>query len=217
MDHVVNWVLQFDAGDYGIACRVLENLNVLGHEDLERALDVAYSRLCRLANERGTSISGTNTLFAGIGEAGKSGSMIAYHFRLSNEEVSEDNFFDDSNIQEKLEGGSIKNIVLLDDIVGSGLQSSREIEKITQKVLPLGVENIFLLTVCGMKEGLIKVEKDSKAYAFSAMNTKQSTQCCHLTLNSMRESRTTKESWLGIDLSNMENDCILPGLWDSVA
>jgi hypothetical protein len=167
LDDVMNWVLQFDSDDYDLAIRVIRNLNVIGHDDLSSALLVAYSKLMRKAIEKDARITNKNTLFAGIGDAGKSGSMMSYHFRIINEGISEENFLDDETI-EYLEQGLVENIVLVDDVISTGYQASKEIEKLTAKVTPLGVKNIFVLAACGMKEGIQKVEEETKAYTFSA-------------------------------------------------
>ncbi|MDW3649988.1 MAG: phosphoribosyltransferase [Bacteroidia bacterium] len=165
-NNVIKWILQFDTEDFEIPLRIIKYLNVVGYDDLNNALTVAYSKLERMANEKGTKITNKNTLFAGIGDGGKSGAMISYNFRLTNE-LSEENFLDDESII-FIEEGRIENIVLVDDIVGTGNQAVKEINKLAESVIPLGVKNIFLLTAIGMKEGIRKVEKETSAFIFSA-------------------------------------------------
>jgi len=164
-DDVVRWVLQFDSEDYDLAIRIIEHINFLNFGDIKNALSIAYSKLIRKSIEKGTKITHRNTLFAGLGDNGKSGSMISYHFRVINE-LSEENFNDN---EELIETGDIENIVLIDDILSTGFQATKEIISLTEKVTPFGVKNIFLLTVCGMKNGIIKVEEETKAYTFSAI------------------------------------------------
>lgn len=158
--------MQFDSDDFDLAIRILRNLNVIGHDDLTRALTVAYSKLARKAIEVDTKITNVNTLFAGMGEDGKSGAMISYNFRL-NSDISEENFLDDDSIRH-LEQGRIENIVLLDDVISTGNQAIKEIQKVTEKLTPFGVKNIFILTACGMREAIQKVQEETKAYTFSA-------------------------------------------------
>jgi hypothetical protein len=165
-DHVLKWLMQFDSEDLDIGIRVVRNLNVIGFEDLNTALSIAYSKLERMAIDKGTKISSRNTLFAGIGDGAKSGAMIGYNFRLINE-IPEDNFIDDESIQ-YLEQGMIDNVVLIDDIVGTGDQALKEIKALTDKITPFGVKNIFLLTAVGMKDGIDKIAEKTKAYVFSA-------------------------------------------------
>lgn len=165
-DEVIKWVLQFDTEDFDLAFRVLKNLNVIGFENLNNALLVAYSKLERMAADKSTRINSKNTLFAGIGDAGKSGAMISYNFRLINE-LSEENFLDDKSISH-LQKGRIENIVLVDDIISTGSQAAGEIRKLMESVLPLGVKNIFLLTAVGMKDGIKKISDETNAHIFSA-------------------------------------------------
>lgn len=163
-EEVVNWILQFDSDDYDLAIRVIENINFLNYSNVKSALNIAYSKLARKAIERNTKIDVKNTLFAGLGDFGKSGSMMSYNFRIINE-LSEENFLENEDL---ISSGKIENIVLIDDILSTGNQSLKEIEKLTIKVTPYGVKNIFLLTVCGMKNGIAKIDEETKAYSFSA-------------------------------------------------
>lgn len=166
INHVLNWLMQFDSDDVDLGVRIIRNLNVIGFEDLNTALTIAYSKLERMAIDKGTKISSRNTLFAGIGDSAKSGAMIGYSFRIINE-LAEDNFMDDESMN-YLEAGMIDNIVLVDDIVGTGRQATEEIKILTQTLTPLGVKNIFLLTAVGMQEGIKSISNNTKAHVFSA-------------------------------------------------
>ncbi len=165
LDDVIKWILQFDSEDYDLAIRIIEHINFLNFSDIKNALAIAYSKLIRKSIDKGTKITHANTLFAGIGENGKSGSMISYHFRVINE-LSEENFSDNDEL---IEAGKVENIVLIDDVISTGQQASKEIKRLTEKVTPFGVKNIFLLTVCGMKDAIVKIEDETKAYTFSAI------------------------------------------------
>jgi len=163
---VVKWMMQFDNNDFDLAFRIIKNLNVIGYEELKNALSIAYSKLERKSIDKNTKINSKNTLFAGIGDGGKSGAMIGYNFRIINE-LSEENFMDEDSLIH-LEEGRIDNIVLVDDIISTGNQAIKEIQKLTESLVPLGVKNIFLLTAIGMKDGIKKVEEETGAYVFSA-------------------------------------------------
>ncbi|WP_238917316.1 phosphoribosyltransferase [Clostridium sp. YIM B02555] len=164
---VIKWILQFDPSDYDLAIRIIRNLNVIGHEDIKSALSVAYSKLIRKSIERGAHINNKNTLFAGLGDSGKSGSMISYNFRIINE-LSEENFQENEITKKYIEDGFIENIVLVDDIISTGHQATTSINELKERVIPYGVKNIFLLTICGFTEGLEKVSKEANIYTFSA-------------------------------------------------
>ncbi|MES5100051.1 hypothetical protein ABUK73_17635 [Agrobacterium sp. BA1120] len=163
---VINWILQFDEPDFDLALRVIRNLNVIGQKDIDRGLRVAFSKLSRKAIEKGARITSRNTLFAAMGDVGKSGAMISYHFRM-NAEVSEENFLSPDTI-DYIRQGKIENIVLIDDIIGTGHQATKEINSVATELIPLGVKNIFVLTVCGMREAIVEIEENTKAFTFSA-------------------------------------------------
>lgn len=165
-DHVLKWLMQFDTEDIDLGVRVLKHLNVVGFEDLNTSLSIAYSKLERVAIDKDSKISSRNTLFAGIGDGAKSGAMIGYNFRIANE-LPEDNFLTDDSLIH-LESGLIENIVLVDDVIGTGDQATKEIKALTEKVTPFGVKNIFLLTAVGMTDGIKSIITETKAHVFSA-------------------------------------------------
>lgn len=166
VDDVLKWVLQFDDADVGLAMRVIRNLNVVGQRDIDRGLQIAFSKLVRKAVEKGSRITGINTLYAAMGDVGKSGAMIGYHLRR-NSSISEENFLNEDTLVHVTEG-RVDNIVLLDDVIGTGNQATEAIEELTEVVLPLGVKNIFVLSVCGMRGAIEEIEEKTKAYTFSA-------------------------------------------------
>jgi hypothetical protein len=166
LDDVIKWVLQFDEGDFGLALRVVQNLNVVGQRDIDRGLQIAFSKLVRKAVEKNSRITGQNTMYASMGEVGKSGAMIGYHLRM-NASISEENFLGPESFHH-IEAGRVENLVLLDDVIGTGHQATKEIEKLAESVLPLGVKNIFVLSVCGMKNAIEEIEEKTKAFTFSA-------------------------------------------------
>ena len=167
VDEVMAWVLQFERSDYDLALRVLKNLNVIGADDLNVALNVAYSKLLRHALEKGNKISNENTLYMPIGIDGKSGAMIAYNFRLING-LSSAYFFSKDTLQ-FIKTGKINNLVLLDDIIATGDQSSEQLKATAEKARTLGIQNIYLLTAIGYRAGIEKLKETEVADVFSAI------------------------------------------------
>lgn len=177
VDQLVNWILQFDPDDHDLAIRLLRHLNVLGPNDIRSGLQIAYARLKRRAKDRETEISHRNTMFFAVGDAGKSGAMIAYEFRLANE-LPESNFSAE-NSSEYLKEGLVKNIVLVDDVIGTGKSAIRAATSIKEEATPLGVENVFILSVCGFDGALTKVSEETGADTFAAYTYgKQDTVSC---------------------------------------
>lgn len=164
---VFTWLLQFDSTDYDLAIRIINNLNVIGADELNSALAISYSKLLRHANERGVKISKENTIYIPFGSAGKSGAMIAYNFRLINGLNSA--YFLSKDTIGLIKEGQIKNLVLIDDIIASGDQSSGQVKEIAEKALSLGISNIFVITAFGFKEGISKVSETELIDVFSAI------------------------------------------------
>jgi len=165
-EHVIRWILQFDSSDFDIAMRILKHLIVLGNKEINHGLEIANSKLNRKAREMGSSITVNNTIFAGIGDGGKSGWMIAYHFRMVNS-IPEFSFLSEE-ILDMAGDLEIENLVMIDDFIGSGDQATKEIKAIKTKVMPLGIKNFFMLSVAGMSEGVRKIESDIGVPTFCA-------------------------------------------------
>lgn len=164
---VMKWLLQFESDYYDLAIRVLKNLNVIGSDDLNSALSVAYSKLKRHAREMGNTISKDNTLYMPIGNDGKSGAMIAYNFRMINGLNSA--YFLSKDTLDRVKEGKINNLVLIDDIIATGEQSSKQLKEIADKARQLGIQNIYLMTAFGFKEGIEKLRETQVADVFSAI------------------------------------------------
>ncbi|WP_088550014.1 phosphoribosyltransferase-like protein [Paenibacillus aquistagni] len=167
IDNVVQWMLQFEPEDHDLPFRVIKNLNVLSFEEVNTALEIAFSKLNQRAAKSSNKITHKNTLFAGVGPAAKSGSMISYHFRVIND-ISEDNFIDSSTIH-LIKNKDVKNIVLVDDVIASGDTVIKEINRLTELVVPLNPEiKIFVLSICGFRKAVERINEESAAHAFCA-------------------------------------------------
>jgi|GEM_PF-3387093 len=167
LTEVMSWILQFESDHYDLALRVIYNLNVIGPDDLNVALSVAYSKLLRHAKEAGNRISKENTLYMPIGSDGKSGAMIAYNFRTIND-LSSSYFMSSENL-ELVKSGTIHNLVLVDDIIASGDQSSKELVKVADKARIMGIKNVYLVTAFGFKDGIDRIRNTQVADVFSAV------------------------------------------------
>lgn len=168
LDRAIRWVLQFEAEDYSLAVRILENLDVLGSTDIRAALEVAHAKLLRKMAEKGTPLKGTNTLFAGIGNAAKSGALISYHYRTV-VEIPEDDFLS-LDEEKELDLSKIENIVFVDDFIGTGKMISKEIKKIAEEVYALsGTRKIFILAVAGYEDGIQHIIDETGASVVCAL------------------------------------------------
>lgn len=168
LDHAVKWVMQFDSDDYLLAVRVLENLHVLGLGDIRSTLEVAHTKLLRSAAGKGVPIKRNNTLYAGIGSAAKSGSLIAYHYRIA-AEIPEDDFLSGDD-EQNLDLRQIENIVLVDDVIGTGKTVTSEVTHIAEEVYALSpTRNIFVLTIAGYEDGIKNVVESTGATVVCAL------------------------------------------------
>ena len=168
MDHAIRWILQFDSDDYLLAVRLIEHLDVLGSAQVRSALEVANTKLMRRASEKGAPIKGDNTLYAGIGSSAKSGSLISYHYRVT-AELSEDDFLSGES-EEELDLKKIENIVLVDDVIGTGKTVAKEVIRVAEEIYALSQSrNIFVLTVAGYLDGIHHVIEETGASVVSAL------------------------------------------------
>ena len=167
VDDVMSWILQFEAEHYDLALRVIHNMNVIGPEELNMALSVAYSKLLRHARENDNKISLENTLYMPIGSDGKSGAMIAYNFRMINGLSS--SYFMSEDTLELVKEGKIRNLVLVDDIIATGEQSGEQLKVMAEKARTLGIKNVYLVTAFGFRKGIDRLRDTQVADVFSAI------------------------------------------------
>lgn len=172
LHEVMSWILQFEKEDYDLAIRIIKNLNIIGADHLNAALSVAYSKLLRHARDKEIDINKENTLYTPIGSAGKSGAMVAYNFRLINGLNS--SYFLSSDTLDMVKEGKIKNLVLIDDIIATGNQSSAVLKEMATKARTLGIQNVFLMTAIGFKQGIEKLRDTQVADVFSALEYDES-------------------------------------------
>lgn len=168
LDHVIKWVLQFDKDDYSLAVKIIEHLDVLGSAQVRSALEVAHTKLVRKISEKGFPMKGNNTLFAAVGSSAKSGALIAYHYRVT-ADIPEDSFVS-SDEEDQLDLSKIENIVLVDDVIGSGKTIAKEVSRVAEEVYSLSrSRNIFVLTVAGYDEGIKHVIDETGASVVTAL------------------------------------------------
>lgn len=167
VDEVMAWILQFESEYHDLALRIVKNLNIIGPDDLNSALSIAYSKLLRHAREKDLKVNKENTLYMPIGNDGKSGAMIAYNFRMINGLNS--SYFLSKDTLSRVKDGSVENLVLIDDIIATGAQSSKQLVEVAEKARSLGIQNIYLMTAFGYKAGIERLRTTAVADVFSAV------------------------------------------------
>lgn len=168
VDHAIKWIMQFDAEDQELAIKILDHLHILGSKEIRDTLEVAHAKLERMVSEKGTPIKGNNTLYAGIGNAAKSGGLIAYHYRVTADRPENDFF--SSEEEKNLDLSKIDNIILVDDVIGTGKTITKEVTKIVEEVYSLSKSrNIFVLAVAGYEDGIQNIIKETGASVVCAL------------------------------------------------
>jgi hypothetical protein len=168
MDHVLRWILQFDSSDYAVAARIVRHLSVFGSREIRTALEIAHTKLVRVAAQKAPGIRRDNTLYAGVGSASKSGGMMAYYYRLAVDLPEADFFTSDEG--EQIDFAHIDNIVLVDDVIGTGKTVAGEVERIAKEVYSLvKTRNIYVLAVAGYEDGMEHVIRESGATVVAAL------------------------------------------------
>jgi hypothetical protein len=165
-ERVTEWMLQFDPEDYDVAARIVRHLNVLGTDEIRSGLSIAYTRLQRKAVDRSAKITNRNTVFAAIGDVGKSGAMMAYEFRVANE-LPEGNFAEEER-ENYFRERMVENVVLIDDVLGTGDTAISEAKRLVEETTALGVKNVFVLAICGFAAAVKRIEEEAGAHAFAA-------------------------------------------------
>ncbi|GAN69857.1 hypothetical protein AOR01nite_26560 [Acetobacter orleanensis] len=164
----MKWVLQFDKEDYPLAVQIIEHLDVLGSSQIRAALEVAHTKLVRSISNKGSPMKGNNTLFAAVGKSAKSGALIAYHYRVTSE-IPESSFISGDE-EDQLDLSKIENIVLVDDVIGTGRTITSEVSKMAEEVYSSErVRNIFVLTVAGYESGINHVEEKTGSSVITAL------------------------------------------------
>jgi len=168
MDHVLRWLLQFDSSDYHVAARIVRHLTVFGTKDIRTALEVAHTKLVRVAAQKPPGIQRGNTLYAGVGNASKSGGMVAYYYRLA-ADLPEGDFFTNDE-EDDIDFANIHNIVLVDDVIGTGKTVTGEVKRIAEVVYPLPkTRSLYVLAVAGYEDGMQHVVDESGATVVAAL------------------------------------------------
>ena len=129
--------------------KILENLTIYSAMDIRKILKEQYEQNKELFEE-------PNSYFTSFGEEGKSGSIIIYQLRHAMPWLG-DKIIDSWQIGQ-LPSGS--RIIFVDDLIGTGEQSTEYINKKLNLFMNSSYE-CYLLSLCGTKDGIYKVETDT--------------------------------------------------------
>ncbi len=93
---------------------------------------------------------------------------MAYHYRLASQ-ISEADFFTQDE-EDDIDFSKIDNIVLLDDVIGTGQSVATDIAHVIEEIHSLSrSRNVYVLTVAGYVEGISRVVEETGASVISAL------------------------------------------------
>lgn len=116
----------------------------------------------------GAPHKGNNTLYASIGNAAKSGDFIAYQYRMVANLPADD--FLSGEDEASLDLSKIQNVVLVDDMIGSGRTVAKEVAAVAEEVYSLvRTRNLFVLAVAGYEAGIAHIVDETGAKVVCAL------------------------------------------------
>ncbi len=159
---IVTWLRQFEESHQTIALKLLQSIRFY---DAAQMYD-ACKTLCKIIKkECGENLD--NTLFMGLGPAGKSGSSMLYRFRHANgmHLASYNDKFKFSSEITLLPTTFSGNLVFIDDFIGSGSQALASLLDIVSIAPP--ATKIFLIVIAGYQSAIDDICKEVECNVFS--------------------------------------------------
>jgi hypothetical protein len=156
-ERITDWINQFAPNDQKIAYELFERIKYFDEELMNILCQLSYFELISIIK---TGLK--KSLFIGVGGAGKSGQMIAYLFRTSNN-ISDSKF----KIIDQIEEGELESfdsIVFLDDIIGSGNQFIKFWEeRVSKKISVFTNIDCYLISMVGTEKGIHNIKESIKS------------------------------------------------------
>lgn len=149
------WINQFELEDQDSIIKLLDHFHYFSSDKVFELLNELYKKLVAEFN-----IDEKTTLFVPVGYIAKSGAAISYFFRRENN-LSEESFIALKDI-EIADFHRLKNIVFLDDFIGTG-EYIDSIKKDLILKLPENIRNrvnFICACVVGYQQGIDKVRDD---------------------------------------------------------
>lgn len=150
------WLDQFDESDREIIHKLLPYYQYFSSEKVFELLNLLYKKLVDDFN-----IKTETTVFVPVGYIAKSGAAISYFFRREND-LPEENFIALNDLTPEV-FHRVKNIVFLDDFIGTGnyLESIKKdfVQKLSQ---PISERiNFIFACVVGYQQGIEKISDEN--------------------------------------------------------
>lgn len=159
---IITWLKQFEESHQTIALKLLQSIRFYDTAQMHDAC----KNLCRIIKaECGENLD--NTLFMGLGPAGKSGSAMLSRFRHANSMhlARYHDKFKFSSAITSLPSSFSGNLVFLDDFIGSGSQAAASLLDIVSIAPP--ATKIFLLVIAGYQSAIDNICGEVECNVFS--------------------------------------------------
>lgn len=164
---IITWLRQFEESHQVIALKLLQSIRFYDAAQIH----TACKTLCKIIkSDCGEDLD--NTLFMGLGPAGKSGASMLSRFRRANSMYGAkyDSMFKFSTEITSLPSGFSGNLVFLDDFIGSGSQAATSLLEIVSIAPP--ASKVFLLVIAGYQSAIDKIYREVGCNVFP-VNTLQ--------------------------------------------
>lgn len=155
-DDFEHWLHQFDEQDYEDIQKILVHFEYYSSERVFKLLNSLYNKL-----KDEFKIEEATTLFVPVGYIAKSGAAITYFFRRENQ--LDENCFIAFNDLHMNDFHRVKNIVFLDDFIGTGEYLNSIKDQIKSKISEniLNRINIIFACVVGYEQGIESVKDEN--------------------------------------------------------
>lgn len=140
--NIIDWLNQFEIDEIPIIQKLIENFKYLNYNEIENKCKILYTKILE---EYGAD--NPNILFVPFGSPSKSGGLISYYFRASNN-IPTDKFISfDLLLQSDLDG---KILIFIDDLLASGHQALKLLSKLSTKLQ----NTICLAVIVACEQGI---------------------------------------------------------------
>jgi hypothetical protein len=155
---IVSWLENFDPSHRALAIKILHKVKVHSTEDCQRWCQKLHSKLPEEIR------NSSDTFYVGLGLPSESGSLVSYYYRTING-LAPEMFLDFREAADPaaLEHRRARNLIFLDDSIGSGNQAIEFWQKLSS-LLGRGVDglNFYYLAFLSRGAGKENVEKHTR-------------------------------------------------------
>lgn len=157
-DDIERWLYNFTPEHRPAALELLKHIQVFTTSDIQN-----WSKFLHGYLPPEVTTAGRQTRYVGLGLASESGSLVAYHYRSQNN-LAVDLFLEPRQVIDTgyLSAESVKNIIFLDDFVGSGNQAIEFWKTLDRHLGPLATTlNFHYSALVAYKEGIDNIERNT--------------------------------------------------------